>query len=365
MQTTCLLKRWDHHTASGGYDRLATEVGANVIARKKIAGIVPLVAQKLWRDRTQTGSYLFDYQFGDLAAEIGALATGLLFPPDVLHVLYGDEQLDQLLRWRRLLRCRLVVTFHQPGHRIPHRFEVYQKGLGRGIDAAIVVSKFQVEPFETWIGANKVVYIPHGIDTDRFSPGCQVLDASVTRLVMVGGHLRDWEVTHRVIDQVNRLRLGVQFHIVTTTDNYAYFTGCANTVLHTGISEPELVDLYRTSDALFVPVLESTANNAVLEALACGTPVISNSVGGIPDYVNEESGWLLPKGEVDRVVELVKCLSTNKGFAESHRKAARIQALAFDWRVVARKVSAVYLAVCNGTPPSDAVKRLEHSRTYA
>jgi glycosyltransferase involved in cell wall biosynthesis len=148
----------------------------------------------------------------------------------------------------------------------------------------------------------------------------------------------------------------VEFHVVTNKANHAYFTGCENTFFHTQISEAELIGLYREADALFVPVLDGTANNAILEALACGTPVISNSVGGIPDYVNEKCGWLFPKGEVARVVELVQRLSTDKDFAKPHRTAARIHALKFDWRQVAKQVSAVYSAVRTGRSPSDAMR---------
>ena len=33
MDIVCLAKRWQHHTASGGYDRLAQEVGAMIVQR--------------------------------------------------------------------------------------------------------------------------------------------------------------------------------------------------------------------------------------------------------------------------------------------------------------------------------------------
>jgi glycosyltransferase involved in cell wall biosynthesis len=356
MQVTCLVKRWDHHTTSGGYDRLGTEVGAHIVKRQRMSGVIGRVGQMIIREQSNTRAYLFDYQFGDWLAEMRVLAAGLSCPPDVIHVLYGDEQFDQLLRWRRLLRCPLVVTFHQPGHRVAPRFEIFQKGLAKGIDAAVVVATSQIEPFESWIGSNKVVYIPHGIDTARFSPGDRNFDRSRTRILMVGDHLRDWNAMHQVIDEVNCLRLGVEFHVVTSKENFAYLTGCANTVFHTQISEAELIELYREADALFVPVIEATANNAVLEALACGTPVISNTVGGIPDYVNEKCGWLFPQGEVPRVVELIQRLRTEKDFAEPYRREARMHALKFDWRHVAKQVSAVYSAVGTGRSPSDAMR---------
>jgi hypothetical protein len=94
VQVTCLAKRWSHHTSSGGYDRLGSAVGARIIKRESPKGTLGRVAQKIWRRYTKTSSYLIDYQFGDWLAEIEILSTSFLRSPDVLHVLYGDEQLD-------------------------------------------------------------------------------------------------------------------------------------------------------------------------------------------------------------------------------------------------------------------------------
>jgi glycosyltransferase involved in cell wall biosynthesis len=358
MRVTCLVKRWTHHTPSGGYDRLATEVGARIVSRRKVAGVVSQVGQKLWRDRTETGEYLFDYQFGDLLAEANVLAHGAFSPPDLVHVLYGDEQLDRLLRWRRLLRCPLVVTFHQPSHRITHRFDHFQKGLATGIDAAIVVSSEQVEGFEKWVGAKKVVYIPHGIDTTRFCPGDAIGDRNRIMILIVGEHLRDWELIHRVIDNSTHLRLPIDFHVVTKKELTAYFTGCSNIFFHFQIPESELVALYRTADALLVPVTDATANNAVLESLACGTPVITTATGGMSDYVNE-TGWLLPKGDVTAVMDLLRRMTVNRGVAGSLRDAARIQAVRFDWKTVAANVLNLYATVINGRSPADMSTRVD------
>ena len=353
MRITCLVKRWNHHTASGGYDRLAKEVGARIVSRRKVEGFFDQVGQKLWRDRTKTGAYLFDYQFGDLLAEASLLAGGLLHPPDLVHVLYGDEQLDRLLRWRRFLRCPLVVTFHQPSYRIAHRFENFQKGLATGVDAAIVVSSEQVEGFEKWVGSRKVVFIPHGIDTTTFLPGKTIPDRNRLMILIVGEHLRDWELMHKVIDNSNNLKLPIDFHVVTKKELSAYFTGCSNTTFHFQIPEADLIGLYQSADALFVPVTDATANNAVLESLACGTPVISTATGGMFDYVPDGCGWLLSKGDATGATELLKRITLNKEVATSLRNAARRQALNFDWKTVAAKVLALYSTVLSGRAPAE------------
>jgi glycosyltransferase involved in cell wall biosynthesis len=345
MRVTCVVKRWSHHTASGGYDRLAAAVGANVIARKRLPGLFGKAANKVWWHLTPMKDYLRDYQIGDWLAELQALATTSFKPPDVLHVLYGDEQLDQLIRWRNLLRCPLVATFHVPPEDAAHRFDKYQKGLAKGIDVAVVVATSQIIPMQRWIEPHKIVYIPHGIDTDQFRPDGQIPESDRMRVLIVGEHLRDWLVIHRAIDEINQRGLDVEFHLVTEERIFPYFTGCDNLVYHSRISEAELIHLYRSADVLFLPVTGATANNAVLEALACGIPVISTSVGGIPDYVNDESGWLLPVGDVAGHVNLIASLHGNRELARCRQEAARTQALKFDWRVIAERMIALYSGI--------------------
>ena len=364
MQVTCLVKRWSHHTISGGYDRLGSAVGAHIIKRELTIGKLGRIAQKIWRRRTSTGSYLIDYQFGDWLAEIGILSTNLLRPPDVLHVLYGDEQLDLLLRWRALLRCRLVVSFHLPAERVSDRFEVIQAGLGKNIDAAIVLAKNQIEHFERWIGAGKVVWVPHGIDTERFHPGNRQPGNGRVKLLFVGHHMRDWNVIHRVIDEVYYFDLPVDFDVVTGDEFLPYLTGCSNVKFHSGISEAALIELYQKSDALLVPLVNATANNAVLESLACGTPVISTAVGGIPDYVTTGCGWLFPKGDVGPIMDLVRQLCANKAVSESRRKEARLQSVRFDWHEVAKRMSVVYSAVTCGRSPKKAIIEFDRTREH-
>jgi glycosyltransferase involved in cell wall biosynthesis len=339
-RVTCVVKRYHHHTPSGGYDRLAAAVGAQVIRSKEISGLFGKVANKVWSRVTDKDKHSPNYGFGDWLAELQALATGFFRPPDVLHVLYGG-QINLLINWRNLLRCPLIVTFHAAFAEAPHRFDVRPRNLG--VDFAVVVANSQIAPLQRWIEPRRIVYIPHGIDTNRFKPGGSALASSARmRVVIVGEHMRDWLVMHKVIDEINRRGLDIEFHLVINEKDLAYFTGCANVVYHPHISEAELIDLYRSADALFIPMTNSTANNSILEALACGTPIISSRVGGVPDYVDDKSGWLLPVGDVAGHVNLIASISANRELSRGRRQAARIQALKFDWRVIAEQMVALY-----------------------
>ena len=359
MHIVCLAKRYQHHTASGGYDRLAREVAATVVRRTEGPRWLRNVFWRLSHMSSGNHLYLLDYSYEDLIAELRLLARSRLRKPDVVHALYGDEQLDLLLRARSLLPCPLVASFHLPTFCVANRFERLHKHLRAGIDAAVVVSRCQLKNFRSRLGRDKVVYVPHGVDTRRFCPRGHDSQRRGVRLIIVGEHMRDWGASHRIIDECNARQLPVQFDAVLPQALWPVFTGCANTRLHTRLPEEELVRLYQDADALLVPVIDATANNSVLESLACGTPVISNSIGGIPDYVDDTCGWLFGKGEVLGIVKLIEQLCSEPEIAWSLRESARRKSLEFSWDRIAEQMETVYKAVAGGDSPAEAAAAWE------
>ena len=67
----------------------------------------------------------------------------------------------------------------------------------------------------------------------------------------------------------------------------------------------ELVKLYSDANVLINPTYADTFPNVNLEALACGTPVITYRTGGSPEAIDEKTGVVIEQGDVNGLVEAI------------------------------------------------------------
>lgn len=63
---------------------------------------------------------------------------------------------------------------------------------------------------------------------------------------------------------------------------------------------------YSLADLLVYPSMADTMSNTCLEALACGTPILIFNISGMPYLIDETVGTIVPPGDVDALVEVVK-----------------------------------------------------------
>ena len=89
-------------------------------------------------------------------------------------------------------------------------------------------------------------------------------------------------------------------------------------------NEQELAEIYSAADVFFNPTYEEVLGMTNIEALACGTPVITYNSGGSPECVSANSGYVIGKGEWNKVPEI---LDNMKNF---QYEQLRDEAKAFD-----------------------------------
>lgn len=186
--------------------------------------------------------------------------------------------------------------------------------------------------------AKKITVIANGVDTEIFRAEPE------TRLAL----RRALEIENNwVVGTVSRL---------SPEKGIAYFVNAANQLanemprarfLIVGDGpEAERLRAYATTDALqfvgaqeniaewlnafdlfVMPSLEESFGLAVVEAMACGLPVIATNVGGLPYVVAEnETGWLVPPQDVDALAEAIKNLSARPADCARMGEMARTRA---------------------------------------
>lgn len=74
-----------------------------------------------------------------------------------------------------------------------------------------------------------------------------------------------------------------------------------------------LTEILSSSDIFLLPSQSESFGLSALEAMACGVPVISSSVGGLPELVrHNETGFIAEFGDVQRMAKYAIDLLTNE-----------------------------------------------------
>lgn len=88
-----------------------------------------------------------------------------------------------------------------------------------------------------------------------------------------------------------------------------------------------LVELLSVTDLFFIPSQSESFGLSALEAMSCGVPVISSSVGGLPELnLHGETGYIAEIGDVERMAKYAIELLTNEKRYEQFSKNARKRA---------------------------------------
>jgi glycosyltransferase involved in cell wall biosynthesis len=107
------------------------------------------------------------------------------------------------------------------------------------------------------------------------------------------------------------------------------------------LSDSEILSLYEEADVFVYPSLYEGFGLPVLEAMACGCPVIASNVSSLPEVVGE-AGMLVDPYDVDALAQAISTVLQDDGLKREMSRKGIAQAQKFSWE----KAGAELLAVC-------------------
>ncbi|MBI2086875.1 MAG: glycosyltransferase family 4 protein [Candidatus Zambryskibacteria bacterium] len=199
-------------------------------------------------------------------------------------------------------------------------------------------------------GASSVIINP--VDTKHFKPRETALPDEPLMIIMSGNHFESKErmdISVGAIRELGERGINTKLIIIGEADYEMQEEWIEKTGAFTQEEAPRL---YQKAHLLLHLKYLDPCPTLVLEAMACGLPVISSASGGLPEMVDNKSGVLIPvvedfenlhypsAGEVASAI--VKVKESYKEYSENARK----QALKFDKEVWLDKHEEIFNHLC-------------------
>jgi glycosyltransferase involved in cell wall biosynthesis len=290
---------------------------------------------------------------------IAAYSNGLPRHADVYHAqdCVGGTALARM-KSQGLIDAPIFRTIHHvDDFAEPRLFEFEKKAVAHA-DHRFVVSKYWQKALKTEYGYDSVVTY-NGLDMADFSrlPEKKGRDPTV---LFVGGleprkgleyllHAMEY-----VIDEVPLAKLiAVAKTGFRGTDEWGWFSDLADRLgisehmeFNESVDQETLLGFYSECDVLVLPSKTEGWGLSLMEAMACGKPVVASNAGGIPELVRDRTdGILVRPGDVrglaDSIIELLKNPDLRVKMGKNGRK--RVQE--FSWDETAKVVLREYEAV--------------------
>ncbi len=363
----------------GGSGVVATELGLALAALGHqvhfISYAIPHRLNKFFENvffhEVEMSTYpLFEHSLYDLALTSKMLEVFEFEDLDLMHVHYAIPHAVSAYLARQVLRrshknLKFITTLHgtditlmglEPSFMPLVKFSIEES------DGVTTVSRFLKEKTLTNFNIVKDIEVIYNfIDIERFSR--QESDTFRKHIAPNGEkvlvHISNFRVVKRVTDTIKileKVKKEIPTKLVLVGDGpdrsecerLARELDLQKDVLFLG-KQDGLTEILSASDIFLMPSQSESFGLSALEAMACSIPVVSSSVGGLPELnIHNETGYIAEFGDTDRMAKYTIELLTNEKRYKSFSKNARDRAVKnFDKNLIVPQYVAYYEKVLN------------------
>jgi len=341
----------------GGSGVIATELGKELALKGHqvhfISYALPFRLNEFVKNivfhEVETSNYpLFEFPLYSLALASKMVEVAEFEDLDLLHVHYALPHATSAFLAKQMLKSKkdlkIITTLHgtditlvglEPSFLPLVKFSIEQS------DGVTAVSRFLKEKTMTNYSCEKPIeVIPNFIDSDLYKPdGRTAFRENIApngEKVLV--HTSNFRPVKRVPDTIKILKKVIEdvpaklILVGDGPDRSECERLCRQLDLCDEVKflgkQEGLVEILNSADLFLIPSQSESFGLAALEAMSCGLPVISSSVGGLPELISHnETGFIAEIGDVDRMAKYAVDLLRNDRKYKLFSKNARDRAV--------------------------------------
>ena len=268
------------------------------------------------------------------------------FRPDIVH-LHSVLTILFAVFSRVALRRPVAITLHGTDSIWIRKSRVLQWLIEWTVDVIFCVSHDMVSDMSTLVHNPKIIFIPNGVDFSLFHE----LGRPRRQRIVAVGHLK-WQKGYRYLLQAMqviarhepelKLCIAGSGPLERELREVTAALGIEGSVDFLGsISHEDVADILNGSLALVMSSVSEGFPRVLLEAMACGTPVVTTDVGECAAVVNG-SGYVVPAKSPEAIAEAVLSLITDRAQWQRCSSRAVRNAHHYTWDEVARQTWLAY-----------------------
>jgi glycosyltransferase involved in cell wall biosynthesis len=291
---------------------------------------------------------------------------------DIFHVI--DHSDAHIVRWLKKTGKPVVVTCHdliniiypdnlQGSVRMPFvsdRLGLYSIESMKYADAIVAVSAetaknigkvLSIEPERVTIIPNAVDFLFHELPTEQSQSFRHQFNipSNTFCLLNVGGN----DPRKNLMGILQALKLikqrGLSVQLWKISSDFTDLDKCfiqdndlEDSIKYFGyLDKPTLVQAYNAADVLVAPSFHEGFGITLLEAMACGTPVITSNVSAMPEVVGD-TGILIDPSNSQAIADAVYQLHDDPTYYQELRAKGLDRVQLFTWEKVAKQMTEVY-----------------------
>jgi len=198
-------------------------------------------------------------------------------------------------------------------------------------------------------------FVPNVVQTDVFHPPATPRPANpIKSIVFVGGfrptHVKGVPQLLAALTAIARERTDWHLHLIGRGPALAEMEAKARELgleklvtFHGGRPMPEIAERMRQADFFVLPSLWENFPCALIEAIASGLPVIASTTGDVPQMVDDETGLLVPPGDVEKLTAAIRRMLDE--YPKYDRQKIAVKAAYCSPASVGKQLSEVYQEV--------------------